>query len=641
MRWAALTGLGLIGSVAASGTARAQADENAVVAAADAFGTKVGSDNIGLYSSTSARGFSPQAAGNVRLEGLYFDQQGFTGRAMARSTTMRVGLSAQSYPFPAPTGIADIALNIPDGDYVITVAKEFRTPVGLNTNSADVKYAWSDKVAVNHAGTWYQTIAQGGSHGQRWNVASVLRWRPIDDLEIVPFFFYQRAVDEEVTPSIYSAGNFLPPEFDRDVFFGQDWADRATDDANYGLIVRGSPWANWRLQGAIFGSDVERARNYVVNYRNVQPSGVGDLQIQKYPLHDSFSISGEMRASGTYITGSVRHTIHIATRARDTKRLFGGGHTVNLGQAQIGVYQEIAEPAYVLGVRDRDVVRQVTPGVSYGLQWSNKGEMSVGLQKSFYSRKFGKTDAAPFATNSQPWLYNATLAYNVSPRLVAYGSYTRGMEEFGTAPDNAANGGAPLPAALTSQMDAGVRYTIIPGMTLVAGVFQVEKPYFDRNLVNFYEDVGDLSHRGVELSLTGRPFTGMTVVGGAVFLKARISGLPVEQGTIANKPPGTTPRLLKLNVQYGAPSWDGFVLELQVDSESSTPANRLNTFRVPTYVNVNVGFRYNFEIYGARANIRATVNNVANDFYWTVDGNSGRFAPSGVRTYGFRVAADF
>ena len=186
-----------------------------------------------------------------------------------------------------------------------------------------------------------------------------------------------------------------------------------------------------------------------------------------------------------------------------------------------------------------------------------------------------------------------------------------------------------------------MRYTIIPGLTLVAGVFEVKKPYFDRNAANFYEAVGDLSHQGVELSLTGKPFTGMTVVGGAVFLKARISGPQVDAGTISTIVPGTTPRLLKLNLQYGAPSWKGFVLEVQADSESSQAANRLNTLRVPTYVNVNLGFRYNFEVAGAKANIRATVNNVANNYYWTVDGNSGRFAPSGVRTYGFRIAADY
>ena len=40
-----------------------RADENAVTAADDAFGTKVGSQSIGLYDSEHVRGFSPRAAG--------------------------------------------------------------------------------------------------------------------------------------------------------------------------------------------------------------------------------------------------------------------------------------------------------------------------------------------------------------------------------------------------------------------------------------------------------------------------------------------------------------------------------------------------------------------------------------------------
>ncbi|MBP8144592.1 MAG: hypothetical protein KAY56_04590, partial [Inhella sp.] len=52
----------------------AQANDAAVKAAADAFGTSVGRESIGLYSSSSVRGFSPTAAGNVRIDGLYFDQ---------------------------------------------------------------------------------------------------------------------------------------------------------------------------------------------------------------------------------------------------------------------------------------------------------------------------------------------------------------------------------------------------------------------------------------------------------------------------------------------------------------------------------------------------------------------------------------
>jgi len=49
--------------------------DNAVTEASDAFGTVVGNQTIGLYTPTNARGFNPTQAQNVRIEGLYFDQQ--------------------------------------------------------------------------------------------------------------------------------------------------------------------------------------------------------------------------------------------------------------------------------------------------------------------------------------------------------------------------------------------------------------------------------------------------------------------------------------------------------------------------------------------------------------------------------------
>ena len=54
-------------------------NENPVTAAEDAFGTTVGSQTIGLYDAQDVRGFSPSHAGNLRIEGLYFDQQTYDG----------------------------------------------------------------------------------------------------------------------------------------------------------------------------------------------------------------------------------------------------------------------------------------------------------------------------------------------------------------------------------------------------------------------------------------------------------------------------------------------------------------------------------------------------------------------------------
>src|SRR4051794_41863911 len=66
---AALT---IIAAACAAAPASAQrTGENAVTAASDGFGTSVGNEQNGLYSSDEVRGFSPGGAGNNRIDGLF------------------------------------------------------------------------------------------------------------------------------------------------------------------------------------------------------------------------------------------------------------------------------------------------------------------------------------------------------------------------------------------------------------------------------------------------------------------------------------------------------------------------------------------------------------------------------------------
>lgn len=120
-------------------------------------------------------------------------------------------------------------------------------------------------------------------------------------------------------------------------------------------------------------------------------------------------------------------------------------------------------------------------------------------------------------------------------------------------------------ASVTKQIDGGMRYRIMRGLNFLAGAFEVTKPYFDRNTANIYGDVGSPRHRGIETSLTRKPIENVTVVAGAVFLQARVSGLPVDQGLIGENPPGTPPWLVRINVQYDVPGWHGFAVDSQME----------------------------------------------------------------------------
>src|ERR1700761_2394417 len=92
------------------------AADNPINSAADAFGLTLGLESVGLYNPGSVRGFSPISAGNVRIDGMYFDLQGPPSERVVEGSTVHVGVSEVGYPFPAPTGIADYNLRSVGGD---------------------------------------------------------------------------------------------------------------------------------------------------------------------------------------------------------------------------------------------------------------------------------------------------------------------------------------------------------------------------------------------------------------------------------------------------------------------------------------------------------------------------------------------
>jgi hypothetical protein len=83
------------------------ASDDPLATANDAFGLTLGLESIGLYGPGLVRGFNPQTAGNVRIDGLYFDQQGTLSNRVVEGSTIRIGVSEIGYAFPAPTGWND------------------------------------------------------------------------------------------------------------------------------------------------------------------------------------------------------------------------------------------------------------------------------------------------------------------------------------------------------------------------------------------------------------------------------------------------------------------------------------------------------------------------------------------------------
>lgn len=217
---------------------------------------------------------------------------------------------------------------------------------------------------------------------------------------------------------------------------------------------------------------------------------------------------------------------------------------------------------------------------------------------------------------------------------------SRGWRRAASPPDNAANRNEALPAIRTRQVDAGVRWRINDRWRLVAGGFQVEKPYFITNDSNVFTTLGEVRHRGIELSLTGTPTDALTVVAGAVLLDPAVTGEAVEQGRIGDRPVGQADLTVRANVDYRLPFAPGWSVDGAVLHVSERTASRNGLLETPGYTVIDVGARCRFQIGGRPATLRGQIANVTDEYYFAIFGSRG-FGLSDGRRASLTLAVDF
>jgi len=238
-----------------------RASENAATQSSDAFGRSVGQDKSGLYSNEDVRGFNPVDAGNVRLEGLYFDQVDKLSPRLSDGNTIRVGPATTRYPFPAPTGLVDYSLTQPRGVASYSFNLEEGGP---NNSGVGASFEFKQPLDGSRLGL---SGGVGGRNAKKWeggtarfrSVGATLGWHPTDKVTVLLFggAFYFRS--DEARPTYYPAGTELPPQLKRGVDLSQSWAPRNATNWAYGAVVK-APLAGLGLEAGLFYNGRTRIR---------------------------------------------------------------------------------------------------------------------------------------------------------------------------------------------------------------------------------------------------------------------------------------------------------------------------------------------------------------------------------------------
>ncbi len=612
-------------------------DDNATQESDDAFGRSVGNESIGIYDSGEVRGFSPIDAGNVRIEGLYFDSLSDPTQRLIDGSAIRVGIAAQSYLFPSPTGIVDYDLRRVGDERVISPVLIYGPYRGSGIEMDALLPIVRDRLGVAAGAAFYNDRFEWGG-GSRSNALAIIpRWRPTKSFELMPFYSHVRFSDEEPRPLVLTASGLPPPHIRRGHYYGQRWAENEGEKRAYGVLGE-ARLGEWIARLGHFESAYLPDAQYGELFVDTDASGFARERIVAFPQSRYASRSGELRLSRSFDAGDRRHTFHLTTKGRIQDRRYGGEDVIDAGVAQIGVGRALPQPQLRFGAQSHDRIEQGTVGAAYELRWKNTGEMSVGVQKTFYS-KSGETPVGPVPeSRAQPVLVNVTATVYASERVAFYGSYTEGLEESPVAPDNAVNRNVAAPALSTEQYDAGLRWALTPNVKLIAGVFHIEKPYFDLDPNGLFRSLGTVEHRGVELSLVGKPIANMTVLAGTRFLDARVRGPAVDAGLVGAKPVGSAKSLSVASVDYVL-GGTGVSLDAILENITATVANTSNTVEVGGRTVLNLGGRYRFKLYGKPATVRAQLQNVFDKYGWKIV-SGGAYVYNPQRRFSVYLAMD-
>lgn len=564
----------------------------------------------------------------MRLRGLYVDIVDRVPPRLVDGNTIRVGIAAQRFPFPAPTGLVDFDINQVGSETGLSLQLDTASPVSPGPGgNLELSLPFASKSGGLFLGFGFRQARrpEGGSHRGR-GIAGTLLLRPAPGAELLLFGGANFTRSEEARATLFPAGTALPPRVRRGLFLGQPWTGRETDG---NLVGFAGKWqiGSLRIEAGLFNSARILLWNFSDNLTGVTASGstANRIIVAARDNRDK-ALSGELRLVRDWATGRINHSFVLSLRGRNKERWFGGGQRIALGPSSAINPDPRPAPAIVTTALDHDVVRQRTYGFAYSGTLRGKAGLDFALSRTDYSKTidFSAPTSPDIRVRDRPLIGNIS-AWAVPVRgLTLFGGYTRGQEEALIAPDVATNRAEAPPAIRTSQIEAGARFTLSKQLGLVATAFRISKPYYNLDPAFRYREIGSLSNRGIELSLTGQLTPGLVAVAGTLLMDSRIGGDPASLSQIGPRPVGQARRRSVLNIDWRMQQGKGpLSLDLAAESLSARTANIPNTLFAPGRTTLNLGARYRFAVHDKPIMLRLQLQNALNAYAWNVSASGG------------------
>jgi iron complex outermembrane recepter protein len=582
----------------------------------NAYGLRVGNEEIGLYDTKSIRGFALDSGANYRLDGAFF--AAFTERAgrTEASAAIQAGPNLFAARLPSPTGVVDLVTDhaasppfnlILRADGFGSLEAVGRAAFQLSPDAT----IWTVGEGVR-AHNWH-----GGrddfAYGAVGGAVSAGAWRFEGGSSIGRY---------SDTPAVAVYSPVAPedlPTLAPDTAAAPDWArTKGWETLSWGAAER-ALGDGWRARAALAYGTFATDREAFVFLDNVGADGVGTINASAFGETSGRAISGEGLIERRWDAPHGPARVSFAVIGRDQRSDLSDARDIAGNNATIGGVLAIADPGAPDSIAARDAIREgrVAASASYPLaRWLL---VSGSVQRVHYTKAYTPTGTASAPRTDREWAGHLAATVALADAISVYGAWVTGLEESGTAPAIAVNANETLPALRATQREVGAKWRVTAEATLLLSAFDITKgaPGFDTAGVWVLN--GTRRHRGIEASLVA-PLGPVQVVAGALYLDALITEASGLRAEVVNQPRWRG----SVNAQWQATP------RLAIDAGAyllgAAPARRDGTATIPARTDLSLGITWALGEGDSAPTLRIAGSNLLDNRGWDANDDES-FSP--------------
>jgi len=224
----------------------------------------------------------------------------------------------------------------------------------------------------------------------------------------------------------------------------------------------------------------------------------------------------------------------------------------------------------------------------------------------------------------------------VTDQLSLYANYMEGLSQGKIAPSTSVNEDQIFPPFTSRQVEVGAKYDL-GQVAFTASAFRIRQPAYETNATSrVFGPNGKRDNRGIELSVFGEPVQGVRVLGGVMYIDSELTDT-VGGAVDGNRAPATPEYNVNLGAEWDVPGVSGLTLTARGIHSSSQYLDQNNSKQIDGWERYDLGARYAFKVDATEVTLRASVENVLDDRYWSSAGASDDSEPgltlSTPRTY--------